>query len=192
MVKEIDGTRVREIEGRIVVDNDPAVEAEWNQEQAEPPEMWAGHKELTDEYQARRAEHWDKKLQAALSPPPSPRIAPAPPLADTALPEQQPRHVPDRPPIEWEDVPLPASYRPPVADTAQPEPQAETKEQRQDRRLQACIDDGLEMLTKGALLRLPDGVGRLADIEGVKRQSFSIDVKAAQKRRANAVRDGGQ
>ena len=80
---------------------------------------------------------------------------------------------------------------PPVADTA-PVPQVETKEQRQDRRLQACIDDGLEMLTKAALLRLPDGVGRLADIEGVKRQSFSIDVKAAQTRRANAIRDGGQ
>lgn len=37
----------------------------------------------------------------------------------------QPRAVPDAPPIEWEAVPLPGSYRPPpVADTAPPEPQA--------------------------------------------------------------------
>ncbi len=158
MVKKIDGTRVREINGRIVVDNDPEIEAELNGGQVEQREMWAGIKELSDEYQAKRAEHWDKKLQDALSPAPPPRIEPAPP----------------------------------VADTAQPAPQAETKEQRQDRRLQACIEDGLEMLTKAALLRLPDGVGRLAEIEGVKRQSFSIDVKAAQRRRANAARDGGQ
>lgn len=81
---------------------------------------------------------------------------------------------------------------PPVVDTPPPEPQSETKEERQDRRLQACIDSGLAMLTKPASLRLPDGVGRLADIEGVTRQSFSYDVKAAQKRRANAVRDGRQ
>lgn len=66
----------------------------------------------------------------------------------------------------------------------------ETKEQRQDRRLQACIDAGLPMNTKAALSRLPDGVGDVADHEGVTRQAFSADVKAALKRRQNAIREG--
>ena len=59
----------------------------------------------------------------------------------------------------------------------------ETKEQRQDRRLKACIDAGLPMNTKAALIRLPDGVGDVADREGVTRQAFSTDVKAALKLR---------
>lgn len=67
---------------------------------------------------------------------------------------------------------------------------AETKEQRQDRRLNACISAGLPMTTKGALSRLPDGVGDVADGESVTRQAFSTDVKAALKRRENAVREG--
>lgn len=67
----------------------------------------------------------------------------------------------------------------------------ETREQRQDRRLKACIDAGLQMDTKAALLRLPDGVGDVADREGVTRQAFSTDVKAALKRRKNAIREGG-
>ena len=66
----------------------------------------------------------------------------------------------------------------------------ETKEQRQDRRLKACIDAGLPMNTKAALSRLPDGVGDVADREGVTRQTFSTDVKAALKRRENATREG--
>ena len=66
----------------------------------------------------------------------------------------------------------------------------ETKEQRQDRRLQACIDAGLPMDTKAALSRLPDGVGGVADYEGVTRQSFSADVKAALQRRESAKREG--
>jgi len=66
----------------------------------------------------------------------------------------------------------------------------EPKEQRQDRRLQACIDAGLPMDTRRALLRLPDGVGRVADDEGVSRQAFSADVKAALQRHENARREG--
>ena len=63
---------------------------------------------------------------------------------------------------------------------------SETKEQRQDRRLAACETARLTM--KGA--RLPDGVGRLADTEGVTRQAFSADVKSALKRRDSAKREG--
>ena len=78
-----------------------------------------------------------------------------------------------------------------------PEPQAgepaaasETKEQREDRRLQRCIDAGLPMDDKAALLRLPDGVGDVADSEDVSRQAFSKDVKAALARREIARREG--
>ncbi len=81
----------------------------------------------------------------------------------------------------------------PATDTAAPAPvvqATETKEQRQDRRLKACIDDGLPMDTKAALSRLPDGVGDVAGREGVTRQAFSTDVKAALKRRDNARREG--
>lgn len=74
---------------------------------------------------------------------------------------------------------------------AAPEVKAiETKEQRQDRRLKACIDAGLPMDTRAALLRLPDGVGNVADCENVTRQAFSTDVKAALKRRESAIREG--
>lgn len=64
----------------------------------------------------------------------------------------------------------------------------ETKEQRQDRRLKACVNAGL--LTSGNAARLPDGVGEIAASEGVTRQAFSTDIKAALKRRASAVREG--
>lgn len=66
----------------------------------------------------------------------------------------------------------------------------ETKEQRQDRRLKACIDAGLPMNDKAALLRLPYGVGDIAESEGVTRQAFSIDVKAALVRQENTKREG--
>ena len=66
----------------------------------------------------------------------------------------------------------------------------ETKEQRQDRRLQACVDAGLPMDSKAALSRLPDGIGKVADKEGVSRQAFSTDVKAALKRQVAANREG--
>lgn len=69
-------------------------------------------------------------------------------------------------------------------------PPTETKEERQGRRLQACIDAGLPMDSKAALSRLPDGVGDVAELEGIKRQTFSADVKAALKRREAAKREG--
>lgn len=75
-----------------------------------------------------------------------------------------------------------------AADSASNAP--ETKEQRQDRRLQACIDADLPMNTKAALSRLPNGVGKVAHLEGVTRQAFSVDVKAALKRRESARREG--
>ncbi|RYH42419.1 MAG: hypothetical protein EON54_17800 [Alcaligenaceae bacterium] len=60
----------------------------------------------------------------------------------------------------------------------------EKKEDRQDRRLQACLEAGLPMNGRAALSRLPAGVAKVAELEGVKRQTFSADVKAALKRRA--------
>jgi hypothetical protein len=81
---------------------------------------------------------------------------------------------------------------PPVEDAAPVvvTPQKEKKEQREDRRLQACIEFGLPMYDKRAKTRLPDGVGKVAASEGVTRQTFSLDVKAALKRRASAQREG--
>lgn len=73
---------------------------------------------------------------------------------------------------------------------ASDDPAPETKEQRQDRRLKACIDAGLPMNGKAASLRLPYGVGAIAEREGVTRQAFSTDVKAALERRGNAKREG--
>ena len=65
----------------------------------------------------------------------------------------------------------------------------ETKEQRQDRRLQTCEKYGLVM-PKSYLSRLPDGVGKVADLEKVTRQAFSTDVRAALERRESAKREG--
>jgi len=65
----------------------------------------------------------------------------------------------------------------PVTDTTP----AETKEQRQDRRLQACINAGLVM-PKNSFGRLPKGVDKVAELEGVTRQAFSSEVKAALER----------
>ena len=80
-----------------------------------------------------------------------------------------------------------AATRAPATGTATPAP-AETKAQRQDRRLNACENAGLNF--KDYKGRLPDGVGKVADTEGVKRQPFSVDVKAALKRRESANREG--
>ena len=80
----------------------------------------------------------------------------------------------------------------PAQDTATPAPvvQAiETKEQRQDRRLDACEMKGLVM-PKSYLSRLPDGVGAVSDCEKVTRQAFSADIKAALKRRESVIREG--
>lgn len=65
----------------------------------------------------------------------------------------------------------------------------ETKEQRQDRRLKDCETKGLVM-PKNSAGRLPDGVGKVADAEGISRQTLSTDVKAALKRRESATREG--
>lgn len=87
---------------------------------------------------------------------------------------------------EWTiPEPMRALARPAEA-VVTPEP-TETKEQRQDRRLAACDAAGLKM-DKVALSRLPDGVGDVADSEGVTRQAFSTDVKAALNRREAAKR----
>ena len=91
---------------------------------------------------------------------------------------------------EWANIPEPlhaiAQAAAPVATLAP----TETKEQRQDRRLKACIDAGLKM-DKAALSRLPDGVGEVADKEGVTRQAFSTDIKAALERKLDALKAGG-
>lgn len=83
----------------------------------------------------------------------------------------------------WRGEPSPYSETVPV----EPVEQVEGKEERQDRRLQACIDAGLPM-NERALLRLPDGVGALAKSEGVTRQAFTEDVKAALKRKVERER----
>ena len=65
----------------------------------------------------------------------------------------------------------------------------ETREQRQDRRLQACIDAGL-LMEIHFKTRLPDGVGMAASREGVSRQAFSKDVRAALERRNEKRKEG--
>lgn len=84
-----------------------------------------------------------------------------------------------------EPAPLPRSYPEPIASDLEP---VETQEQRQDRRLQACINVGLNFDNyKG---RLPNGVGVVAIAEGISRQSLSDDVKAALKRRFSPKIEG--
>lgn len=65
----------------------------------------------------------------------------------------------------------------------------ETTKQRQDRRLKQFEDAGLTM-PESYLGRLPYGVGLAAKREGVSRQSFSADLKAALKRRESLKREG--
>jgi hypothetical protein len=64
----------------------------------------------------------------------------------------------------------------------------ETKEQRQDKRLQACIDAGMVMPVshKGRL----EGVGFVAAELGITRQALTPDVRAALKRREAARKEG--
>ena len=59
---------------------------------------------------------------------------------------------------------------------------AETTEERQSRRYQMCIDANLEMPIDDYAY-LPRGIGKLAQIEKIKRQSFSEDVKAHIRRK---------
>lgn len=76
-------------------------------------------------------------------------------------------------------APTPASASAPAV--AVPErvalPPAESKEARQARRYQACIDCGLKMPTD-TYTRLPTGINRLAEHERITRQAFAEDVKA--------------
>jgi hypothetical protein len=53
----------------------------------------------------------------------------------------------------------------------------ETASQRQERRYQACVAAGLKMPTDD-YSHLPRGINKLAAEEGIKRQSYSEDVKA--------------
>jgi hypothetical protein len=66
-----------------VIDNphDAHVRAKNDHEQRE---IWADIKKRSDAFEIKRDEYWDNKLQDALSPPRPQRIAPAPPVADTA------------------------------------------------------------------------------------------------------------
>jgi hypothetical protein len=79
---------------------------------------------------------------------------------------------------------------PPVAESADTEPVPnEPKTDRQDRRLRACEAAGLKMPTS-SVGRLPDGIAKVAAAEGVSRQAFSDEVRAALKRREQDRRDG--
>lgn len=69
-------------------------------------------------------------------------------------------------------------------------PKTEKKEARQDRRLLLCIEAGLDMPSRH-VGRLPDGIADVAKKEGVSRQSFTTDVKAALKRKEHINREGG-
>ena len=70
---------------------------------------------------------------------------------------------------------------------AEPVAPKESKEERQDRRLQMCIDAGLPM-NERALLRMPDGIGKVAEKAGVSRQTFTADVRAALARKIERER----
>ncbi len=64
-------------------------------------------------------------------------------------------------------------------------PPAETAAERRDRRFQACLAAGLRF-PDTYTNRLPDGVGRVADKEGVSRQAFSKDVREGWQRSIEA------
>jgi len=53
----------------------------------------------------------------------------------------------------------------------------ETQAERRQRRYQICVDAGFELPTDD-YSRLPNGIGSLAEKEGVTRQAFNKDVKA--------------
>lgn len=79
---------------------------------------------------------------------------------------------------------------------AEAKPQSEKKEQRQDRRLKLCEESSLSFSEmrfdrEGKLQgRLPAGIGAVAATEGVARQTFTDDVKAALERRHARRREG--
>jgi len=76
----------------------------------------------------------------------------------------------------------------PIAPPTEPVATKKSKEERQDERLQMCIDAGLKMPTC-AVGRMPDGIGKVAEeMAGVKRQTFVPDVRAALKRKIERER----
>ncbi len=113
--------------------------------------------------------------------------------------DEQARHValdfdPYIPDVEIRHVVMagfgsPVSSSQPRPTSSNPPAENETTAQRQDRRLQACEAAGLVM-PKGSGGRLPYGVGQLATAEGITRQTFSADLKAALQRRESAKSEG--
>jgi hypothetical protein len=85
-----------------------------------------------------------------------------------------------------EPAPPAAQVPPPAPTMGEPE---ESTTDRQDRRLAACLAAGLTMPVND-YEHLPNGVGKLAGLEGVTRQAFSQDVKAALTRQHAKVRAG--
>jgi len=85
--------------------------------------------------------------------------------------------------------PIPDAMRALVSAPASKPDEDESKEERQDRRLKACDDAGLAM-PGSPVGRLPDGIARIAKAEGVSRQAFSDDIKAALARRAARLKEG--
>ena len=91
--------------------------------------------------------------------------------------------------LERAGVDISDDLRPLVRDTEREVVKAESAEERQERRVKMCEDDGI-VFNGHSLLRLPDGVGRVADKEGVSRQAFSADVKAGLERRQRQKKRG--
>lgn len=75
----------------------------------------------------------------------------------------------------------------PAQNTATPAPN-ETKEQRQDRRLFECEAAGISF--KNYKGRLPDGVGKVAELMGISRQALSKDLEEVLERRESAKKEG--
>ena len=91
--------------------------------------------------------------------------------------------------LEFKGIKPRFPFSPPPRDIGVPatnesffEPTAETAEQRQARRFQACIDANLQM-PDNDYERLPRGINRVADAEGISRQAFTDDIKAHIRRR---------
>ena len=80
----IDATRVWELDGAVICDNDPSIEALFQSLQDEQEDVCMRLQEQADEAHRRKCERVDAELQAALSPPPTPRPVLATPIADKA------------------------------------------------------------------------------------------------------------
>jgi hypothetical protein len=79
---------------------------------------------------------------------------------------------------------LPEAVRAPAA-------MPETTEERQQRRYRMCVEGGLQM-PDNDYARLPRGVGRLAEKEGVTRPAFTADVKTHIARLAKQRKENGK